>query len=505
MISIRDLSLSQRLLVGLLIVTFAFWAVIAALTIRDSINDTNEVFDAHLTQTAVALLSVAGPDEGKPLMSPGAGEQPSPRGILDTRSGPSVRVARSAHPGGSGSLSGQDNAVQAGGWTDRQTLPSLHLEYAKLLRYQIWSGDGRLLLRSANAPESVMAEHDGFSETTDGDGRSWRHFSIWDPRLVYRVQVSDADDVRNRMVRNVTLHVVTPLVLGLPVLVFLLWFSVSRGLDPLGRLTHQIEEKKPDNLLPLELQGIPKELRPVVLALNRLLVRVAHALDSERRLTANAAHELRTPLAAIQAHLHAARDADDRAVRQGALNQLQRSVERGIRLVRQLLALARLDPEQKLPDPEQVDIAAVAQAVGAELAPLALAREQTLELHVERGLPSVPGNPDLLSILLANLVDNAIRYTQRSGHIDVDIRRWESGVQIGVSDDGPGIPEAQREAVFERFYRIAGQDQPGSGLGLAIARRVVELHDARITIGNGPGNRGLTVTIFLYSDLVRQV
>jgi two-component system sensor histidine kinase QseC len=488
-ISIRDLSLSQRLLVGLLIVTFAFWAVIAALTIRDSIDDTYELFDAHLTQTAIALLSVAEPGEGQPQVTREGTEQPTLGEIFGNRPEVAARVARSTRPGG-------DVAARA----DRQTLPSLNLEYEKLLRYQIWSSDGRLLLRSANAPAEVMAEHDGFSETSDVDGRTWRHFSIWDQRFMYRVQVSEAHDVRNRLVRDIALHVVSPLALGLPVLVFLLWFSVSRGLDPLGRLTHQIEEKKPDNLLPLEVQGVPKELRPVVLALNRLLVRVAHALDSERRLTANAAHELRTPLAAIQAHLHAARGADDRAVRQGAMNQLQRSVERGIRLVGQLLALARLDPEQKLPDPEQVDVAAVAEAVGAELAPLALAKDQTLELRVETGLPSVPGNPDLLSILLANLVDNAIRYTQRNGHIDIDIRHWQSGVEIEVSDDGPGIPEAQRDAVFERFYRIAGQDQPGSGLGLAIARRVVELHDAMITVGDGPGNRGLTMTIFLKGD-----
>jgi len=342
-----------------------------------------------------------------------------------------------------------------------------------------------------------MAENDGFSETTDRDGRTWRHFSIWDRHSAYRVQVSEAHDVRNRLVRNIALHLLSPLALGLPVLVFLLWFSVSKGLDPLGRLTHQIEERKPDNLSPLDVRSVPKEVVPVVLSLNKLLARVDHALEGERRLTANAAHELRTPLAAIQAHLHVARGADDETARLGAMNQLQRSVERGIRLVGQLLALARLDPEQKLPNPEQVDLAAVSEAVCGELAPLALARQQRLELRVEPGLPPVPGNSDLLSILLANLVDNAIRYTQWGGRIDVDILRWESGLQIAVSDNGPGIPASQREAVFERFYRIAGQDQPGSGLGLAIAHRIAELHDTKIILSDGVEGSGLTVTLFL--------
>jgi len=494
MMSLRDLSLSQRLLVGLLVVTFAFWAVIAALTIRDSIDDTYELFDAHLTQTAVALLSVAERGEAQSPVRRDTIEQPSLREIFGARTdayaAPGLRLRSN------GELA--NRPMRSFDWSEWQALPELHVEYEKLLRYQIWSGDGRLLLRSDNAPDEVMASQDGFSESTDEGGRTWRHFSIWDPHRLFRVQVSEAHDVRNRLVRDIALHVVSPLVLGLPVLVFLLWFSVSRGLDPLGRLRHQIEEKKPDNLLPLPLDGVPKELRPLVQALNRLLMRVDEALESERRLTANAAHELRTPLAAIQAHLHTVRGADDRLVRQAAMDQLQRSVERGIRLVGQLLALARLDPEQKLPDAQRVDMAAVAEAVGAELAPLALAKEQTLELHVEPELPVVPGNADLISILLANLVDNAIRYTQRGGRIDVELRCHHSGVELSVSDNGPGIPKAQREAVFERFYRIAGQEQPGSGLGLAIVGRVVELHDAGISIGDGAAGSGVAVTVFLH-------
>ena len=479
--SLRDMSLSQRLLVGLLVVTFAFWAVIAVLTVRDSIDDTYELFDAHLRQTAVALLSAVRLGEEPSKASAGKPDQPSLREIFASGFGPA----------------GGEQAPLASAWTDWLTLRALDLQYEKLLRYQIWAGDGRRLLRSANSPEDAMVARDGFSELADADGRIWRSFSFLDQRSGYRVQVSEAHDVRNRLVRDIALHVASPLVLGLPVLVFLLWFSVTRGLDPLGRLTQQIEERKPDNLLPLELPGVPKELRPVVESLNRLLGRVAGALDSERRLTANAAHELRTPLAAIQAHLHSVRCTNIPRECEGEMAQLHRSVERGIRLVGQLLALARLDPEQKLPNPEQVEVAGVAETVGAELAPLALHKQQTLQLHVEGALPNVPGNTDLLSALFANLIDNAIRYTPRGGHIVVDLRGEGSGVRVAVSDDGPGIPREQRLAVFERFYRLAGQDQPGSGLGLAIVRRVVDLHDASIEIGDGPGGRGVTVTVVL--------
>jgi signal transduction histidine kinase len=179
------------------------------------------------------------------------------------------------------------------------------------------------------------------------------------------------------------------------------------------------------------------------------------------------------------------------------MDQLQRGVERGIRLVGQLLTLARLDPEQALPDVQPVSLGDVAQTVCADLAPLALQRDQTLELEVEPDLPSLPGNADMLSMLLSNLVDNAIRYTQPGGHICVDVRRGEAGFVMAVSDDGPGIPTAQRERVFERFYRIAGQDKPGTGLGLAICGRIANLHNARITLADGPGNRGVTVGVVL--------
>jgi signal transduction histidine kinase len=495
-ISARELSLSQRLLVGLLIVTFAFWAFIAAATIRDSIDDTYELFDAHLAQTAAALLSAAGAREGDTLIEAGERQRPTLSEIF----GRSLNL----FGGGDRPVESEGDAsvrtLDAGALVAGRSLPGLDREYEQLLRYQIWASDGRLLKRSANAPDVAMAAHDGYSESRGEMGRIWRHFSARDRDGVYRIQVSEAHDVRNRLVRDIALHVISPLVLGMPVLVFLLWFSVTRGLDPLGELTREIEGRTPDSLTPLKSSGVPKELRPVVQALNRLLLRVGHALDGERRLTANAAHELRTPLAAIQAHLHSVRCTKDPRECQGAMDQLQRSISRGIRLVGQLLALARLDPEQKLPDPEQVDVAAVAETVGAELAPMALAQGQTLELHVTPGLATVPGKADLLSMLLANLVDNAIRYTQRDGRIDVEVGPWPSGVRVAVSDNGPGIPESQRQAVFERFYRLAGQDQPGSGLGLAIVRRIVELHDAIIALDAGPGGRGLAVTIFLYGD-----
>jgi len=483
------LSLSQRLLVGLLIVSFAYWAVIAAITIRDSVDDVYELFDAHLAQTALALLRVTDPDDDDPLVIPSHSEAPALKEIFTQWPDLPARLAGTrAAPGEMGT------AATARG-ISKGSMHSLHVEYEKRLRYQIWDGDGNLLLRSANAPFEVMTAADGLSESTDSEGHTWRYYGVWDRHQHFRILVAEAHDVRNRLVRNIALHVASPLVLGLPVLIFLLWFSISRGLDPLGVLKREIENRKPESLTPLDADSAPGEVRPMVLALNELLRRMTDTLENERRFTSNAAHELRTPLAAIQAHLHAARCAEGEAERMRAMNQLQRGVERGIRLVGQLLTLARLDPEQAMPDVRPLSLGDVAQAVCAELAPLALQRGQTLELQVEPDLPLLPGNADMLAMLLGNLVDNAIRYTPRGGHIDVGVRRAESGMLLEVSDDGPGIPAAQRERVLERFYRLAGQDQPGTGLGLAICRRIVELHNARIVLADGPGNRGLAVRV----------
>lgn len=500
MIGGHRLSLSQRLLVGLLSVSFASFSVIAWFTVRDTIDEVYELFDAHLANTALALLRVTDPDDVDPYVSSEGGEPPSVKEIFDQlpllphlpeRLGSTLATL--------GITPGQDSSAAPVVAKSAQggTTQSLHEEYRQKFRYQIWDGEGRLLLRSANAPDTSMTLQDGFSETTDADGQVWRLYGVWDIHRHFRILVAEAHDVRNRLVSKIVVHLASPLALGMPVLIFLLWLSISRGLDPLGVLTREISRRKPENLMPLDAVSAPREVRPMVLALNELLRRMTHTLESERRFTANAAHELRTPLAAIQAQLHVARAAESATEKQHAMDQLQRGVERGIRLVGQLLTLARLDPEQSLPDVRPVNLGEVAEAVCAELAPLALQRDQGLELQIEPGLPPLPGNADMLSMLLGNLVDNAIRYTQRQGSILVALRRDETNLLVEVSDNGPGVPAAQRERVFDRFYRIVGQDQPGTGLGLAICRRIAELHGASIIMSAGPDGRGLKASVIL--------
>jgi signal transduction histidine kinase len=164
-----------------------------------------------------------------------------------------------------------------------------------------------------------------------------------------------------------------------------------------------------------------------------------------------------------------------------------------------MLTLARLDPEQALPQARAVSLGSVAEDVCAELAPQALQKEQTLELSVEEGLPQVSGDEDMLAVLLRNLVDNAIRYTPAGGRIDIALHVRGTLAGVTVSDDGPGIPGADRQRVFDRFVRLAGHGQPGTGLGLAICRRIAELHAAQIELAAGPGDKGLRVSFGLRS------
>ncbi len=483
----RSNSLSRRLLLGLIAVSFSYSIVIAWLTVRDSVDEVYELFDVHLAQTALALLRVTDPDDTDPVMVPNRVETPALGEVFQQWRDFPQRLAK-ARPASSADASAAGMGVAG-------SIHSMHQEYERNLRYQVWSGNGSLLLRSANAPDMAMTALDGYSETRAPDGQTWRHYGVWDRHRDFRIVVSEAHDLRNRLVRNIALYVASPLALGLPVLILLLWFSINRGLNPLGALTREIATREPENLMLLDARSAPWEVRPMVQALNELLLRMTHTLEGERRFTANAAHELRTPLAAIQAQLYVVRAAQGEVERARALDQLQRGVERSIRLVGQMLTLARLDPDQELPDAQAVNLGEVAQSVCAELAPLALRRNQTLELDVAGDLLRLHGNADLLSMLLGNLVDNAIRYTQDGGHIDVTVRQDESGLLLQVTDDGPGIPAAQRERVFDRFYRIAQQDQPGTGLGLAICSRIAELHRARIILTDGHEGMGLSAKV----------
>ncbi len=485
----KTLMLIRRLLVLLGLVSFLGWGVIATLNTRTSIHELHELYDVHLALMAKAFLHLMDPDNDQQHTLPATLSSAEIEQLFDSWPDLPERPTVS-DPKRAATASTLQPAVPQGRPPEAKPI-----RYGNRLRYQLWRDDGSLLFRSDNAPTIATTETAGFSDTTDPQGLGWRHYSVHDQHHGVRIIVSEPHDFRSHLVRNLIMSAATPLVLGLPLLFGLLWLSIRTGLSPLARLSQDIAQRQADQLTPINAQNVPGEVQPIVLALNGLLQRVAETLAHERRFTDNAAHQLRTPLAAIQAHLYAVRHTVNPAVQGQALDLLQQTLERAIRLVNQLLTLARLDPKPALPDFQAIQLADIAEAVCAELAPLALQKDQTLSLLAPPGLPLLMGNADLLSMLIANLLDNAIHYTGRAGQIEISLSADMSGLTLMVRDDGPGIAPEQRERVFERFYRFAPHDQTGTGLGLPICQRIAQLHQASITLSEGLGGRGLGVSV----------
>jgi two-component system, OmpR family, sensor kinase len=269
---------------------------------------------------------------------------------------------------------------------------------------------------------------------------------------------------------------------------------VGHALEPLGRLAALVKARRVHSLEPLPQTKLPEEVQPLVTALNELLARLNAARERERAFMADAAHELRTPLTALYLQLGTLSRAGSDAERAAAMKELAEGVQRAIRLVEQLLALAREAPRQS-PAHAPVALAPLAREIVAELVPLADAR------HVDLGVGSaqpltVRGDADALRTLLRNLVDNAVRYSDEGGRVDVAVEADGAGhATLVVSDTGPGIPPGEHARVFDRFYRRAGTGPPGSGLGLAIVKAIADAHGATLTLGSGADGRGLRVQV----------
>ncbi|HTI18961.1 MAG TPA: ATP-binding protein [Trinickia sp.] len=359
---------------------------------------------------------------------------------------------------------------------------------------QIWSRTGALMYYShPRAPLAPRAELGFSTERTErGD---WRVYGAIVGDNV--VQLAQPLSVRNRLASNVALRTLWPLIVLLPLLGLAVWIIVGRGLAPLERLTRALEARRPQALDPLPDRHLPLEVQPLVRALNGLLARLTEARDTQRAFVADAAHELRTPLAAVQIQSQLVARAQDPESRREALVDLQSGVTRATRLAEQLLALARAEPlEGAVKAP--VDLRELLAECVAARAPLA--QRGGVDLGFEQAEPAtIVGDADALRAMLGNLLDNAVKYTPSGGRIDVALNVSEEGrprVQIG--DSGPGIAPKERERVFDRFYRDASArgrtDLSGSGLGLAIVKRVAAQHGARIELGDAPLG-GLLVTV----------
>jgi len=377
---------------------------------------------------------------------------------------------------------------------DVEHAPQLH-ERGRRVAFQIWER-GSLRLHSSNAPETRLSpREEGFSRATL-QGRSWRVFSTWDSQRRYLVQVAERDEARREIATGVAASLLVPLLVALPVLGFLIWLAIVRALRPLTALGRQVETREPGNLAALDAGDAPLEIVPLVRSLNALFARVASLIENERRFTADAAHELRTPLAALRAQAQVALGASDDAERRRALGNVIAGCDRATRLAEQMLTLARLEPGQVSDGKERCELGALARSAAADLAPAALLKDIELEVVAEHAV-EIDAHPALLAILLRNLIDNAIRYSMRGGRVRVAVTESASVKCLEVSDEGHGIDAAERAKVGQRFYRVLGTGETGSGLGLSIVYRIAAIHGAAVTLGAGLGGKGLRVTVEL--------
>ena len=353
---------------------------------------------------------------------------------------------------------------------------------------QIWDNTGVQLYLSR--PHSVLPAlaQLGYSmmKTPEGD---WRTFAV--PLLDRVVQVAQPMAVRNRMAADAALRTLLPLLAAIPLFAVLIWYLVGRGLRPLERLARDVASRRPDALQPLLAERVPQEAQPIVHALNQLLERLDKTLSAQRAFVADAAHELRTPLAALQIQLQLCERASDEQARAAALAELRVGLQRATHMVQQLLTLARQEPGAESSPPQaSARLADIARQTLADHAQLADARRIDLGATQLDDELLVHGDRAALHTLASNLVDNAIHYTPEGGQIDVSVLREGEGGQtrhwLSICDSGPGIPPDERERVLDRFYRRPDQSEPGTGLGLAIVRSIAERHGATLVLDASP-------------------
>lgn len=369
--------------------------------------------------------------------------------------------------------------------------------YLDKFNFQVWTDGGRLLLHSSNAPKiPLTAETDGFSDKII-DGQKWRVFTTYNMKAGIRTVMAERYDTRNELGHQIAQDDLYIMLLTFPLSGLLIWIIIGRGLDSLDRIAQEVANREPSHLEAVDIKEVPEEIKPLIDELNKLFFRLKEGFEREKRFAADAAHELRTPLAALKTQAQVALNTNDVEEKNLALRKLIASVNRSTHIVQQLLTMSRLVPEATtITDLEEVNLPKITREVLAMLAPAAIEKHIELTFDPDEKTPNFIGNPTALSILIRNLVDNAIRYCKEYGEVAVKVYVHHNEAVFEVRDNGPGIPKKLQKRVFERFYRVLGNKSPGSGLGLAIVQQISTLHKARVQLDSPREGTGLIVKVF---------
>lgn len=438
----KRLSLRLRLVIGFILLTMLCWGAASIESWYQTRNKINELFDTQQMLFAKRLATI-NPQE--------LSQQP--------QSLPKTKKLVRHHRGN------QDDDA---------------------LAFAVFTRDGQMVLNDGDNGKNFLFNYqrNGFSDgKLRGDDDLWRMVWLETPDQRYLVVVGQEWEYRDDMTRDIVQSNLVPWLFALPVMLILLYWLVSRELSPLKRIALQLNQRLPDDGSPLATPRLPQEVRPIVDALNTLFARINQMLLRERRFTSDAAHELRSPLAALKVQTEVVQLAhDDEQMRHHALNNLDKGIDRATRLVDQLLTLSRLDAEAALENRQRIDLRQLLQQAVIDHYNKAQQAAVELKLHLPQAQVQRDGHSLLLTLLVRNLLDNAIRYSRSGSTVDITL-----GVDgLEVADNGPGVSEQDLARIGERFYRPPGQEKSGSGLGLSIVKNIAELHGMRVRFANRP-------------------
>ncbi|WP_337270517.1 sensor histidine kinase [Oryzifoliimicrobium ureilyticus] len=450
-------TLSQRLFFRILPTLIIAIAVVGVFAYRSAIREINNIYDAQLISDANVLWSLLGHRLERP------------------RERPTVHV-----PDIDFSM---DNQLALNEDAD---------DFADAHSYRLWKGD-TLAIASSNAfPDNIPQFHPGFAET-QYDGSTWRIYSLAIPNSEVTIEVAEDISLREQLVENILLNLAFPLLILIPAIAALIWYGITDGLSNIRGLVRQIRSRNPDDLTKISSVALPKDLTPLVGSLNTLLEKLERSLASERRFSDLAAHQLRTPHAAIKLLLQLLAQADTEEERQSLINDLVSSNERSMHMIEQLLKLARIGHEKiNLAPVNLYDIAASTLADFGNLISLKNFEVELVGDETAQGLTDAA----LLRLMLDNVLDNAIKYAPEGGRLEVSVRQEDSQWLISIADNGPGIPAEEREAAFQRFNRLKAIDRQGVGLGLAIVADIAARLGTEIKLDTPSWGRGLQFSLY---------
>ena len=366
-------------------------------------------------------------------------------------------------------------------------------DYADSRMFRVWQA-GKIIMYSDTAPPSSIAKQpDGFS-TIDYQGTAWRIYALPIPHKQVTIEVGETLALRDKLVLNILLNLALPLLLLVPVVGLLLWFGIIHGLGAIWNLVEQIRRRSPDDLSPVHMDILPRDLVPLGKSLNQLFIKLAHSFTAEKRFTDHAAHQLKTPQATIKLQLQMLAKATSEEEKNELMHELMQSNERAGKLISMLLTSARLNHQPVLL--ESVPVYAATGSVMAELG--LLAKEKRIEMSLEGDEHAqAMADETLFKLMISNIIDNAIKYTPVGGTVQVTIESQAQGCKLSICDTGCGISEAERVLVFERFYRVETPEEEGTGLGLALVADIIARLNGSIALKTPDSGIGLLVEVVL--------